>query len=1072
MNLKRIKISLVLLLTLATVLVCCFSLTACGDESVSEIYVDGSSSPKLTYVEGQDLDLSRGAITVVIDGEESLVPLNAEGVTVSGYEKNTVGEQTLTVTYQECSTTMKVNVIARMTADGFKKEYFKDDPFDPSAGKIRIADDNASISTVNMNDAKISLVSFDSSSAGVKTVTVKYTSGDKVYECGFNVTVYDIESVTFTAPKKTEYKSHEEKLDLTRGYLTVTANSGKLVKYIDIVEETMISGKDFSLATPANRTNPYEQELTVAYAGYSFKYTVYITYSGISVIKDAFEALKDVDVSTAGETLTEEQGNIAVDAANEYFKLAATEKKSLDSEKVKALMVCASVYGMELYQDSLDDFSKIFTLTVEDEKITVSFVFGSSYEDVVSEIARIKLHEENINVYAPLLRNIKEEFKELMITEEKNAEEFLFVHTEENQELIVEIFEHFIDVYNLLTDIPTDWTDEDLERNADNILIAVTRISGAEFNSYRSLYNKILSPWREKNDLFDILYHYYLYLSDGSEKFLRDTMWENVPLPVGMSEWYNAMASATLAVTKLRSGNSGTYLMDLSEFMYARKLAEEACEKMKSTDNQFYLDLYEFFDGDYIYQHDINTLGYYHVNGSNVLSQPIGEVWDVYLQLLEIYVDKELDFEGNEELIQDLIDAFFRLSPSEVFGFLCSLNNDYGSSLGSVKVLDYTYDEEKESYTVRNVLTAMLAVYFDKTLGKENSHVFKTLFAAVESYANLGERITALDDFKAEIENLNDALKLLDEDTKAIFRTHLGTGYDKYLEIYGAVTDSVEIDLSSSAVKNDIDSFLLYADFVNRVNSYINSLDKDEDIDLFKGHSVLLAALYEHAASYYANILAEAKNDEELRLALATNLFVLDGQSLTLEQINLLITEAYDTFMFDSMVTITTEDEVSKTYTVWELYKDSTKELLKLHADLLYAAFSKDFSSIEVNYVTECITSFLSPTNVQYNLLNVFCGDDMFYDAYKAYFANIIGNDEKTLEFSEKLLNTHTSYCAYFVATKDKAEEAKEIFRSDFEAIKALNNSEINADFYETYLKALYDTLNEKYEALDTEEEA
>ena len=120
-NSKRIGL---LLLALVITAIGVLGLTSCGEAEIEQIYVNTNHSPRLNYVQGQELDLSAGVLTVVIEGEETLVPLTNEGVSVSGYNKDQLGPQTLTVTYGEQTTTLKVTVVARATAESYAKDYF------------------------------------------------------------------------------------------------------------------------------------------------------------------------------------------------------------------------------------------------------------------------------------------------------------------------------------------------------------------------------------------------------------------------------------------------------------------------------------------------------------------------------------------------------------------------------------------------------------------------------------------------------------------------------------------------------------------------------------------------------------------------------------------------------------------------------------------------------------------------------------------------------------------------------------------------------------------------------------
>ena len=101
--LSGITLFLLLLASLMTFAAC---------KSVENVALDKNNQPQTVYVLGNELDLSKGKLNV--DG--NLVALNAEGVTVSGYDKNTLGEQTITVTYAEKTVQYTVTVVPRFRA--------------------------------------------------------------------------------------------------------------------------------------------------------------------------------------------------------------------------------------------------------------------------------------------------------------------------------------------------------------------------------------------------------------------------------------------------------------------------------------------------------------------------------------------------------------------------------------------------------------------------------------------------------------------------------------------------------------------------------------------------------------------------------------------------------------------------------------------------------------------------------------------------------------------------------------------------------------------------------------------
>ena len=109
---KHTKIQIILVLVLALVFAGMLALTGCdGGSDTVDIYITKADAPRIKYVEGQELDLSDGRLTVVTNGEETKLPLTAPEITVTGYDKNLLGEQVLTVQYGQITTNITVTVM-------------------------------------------------------------------------------------------------------------------------------------------------------------------------------------------------------------------------------------------------------------------------------------------------------------------------------------------------------------------------------------------------------------------------------------------------------------------------------------------------------------------------------------------------------------------------------------------------------------------------------------------------------------------------------------------------------------------------------------------------------------------------------------------------------------------------------------------------------------------------------------------------------------------------------------------------------------------------------------------------
>ena len=171
---KKSNFKLLCLVVMLLAMICAAVFTGCdgGDSTASGIAVKNTDLPRVNYVLGQELDLSNGVITVITDGKESSVPMTAEGVSVTGYDKDVPGKQTLTVTYKGQSTTFEVTVVAPALPIEYKENYFVGDKFDASQGRVKITNEDGSTAYYAFNSENVTVKSFDSSVAGDFTVVL------------------------------------------------------------------------------------------------------------------------------------------------------------------------------------------------------------------------------------------------------------------------------------------------------------------------------------------------------------------------------------------------------------------------------------------------------------------------------------------------------------------------------------------------------------------------------------------------------------------------------------------------------------------------------------------------------------------------------------------------------------------------------------------------------------------------------------------------------------------------------------------------------------------------------------
>ncbi len=242
--------------------------------------IDITNQPeKLEYIVGQNIVFDGGLITVTYNDQTTAsLYFNSPGVTVSGYDKNSIATQTVTLSYQDqfmnepVTATFNVTVIDR-TATSIvidkkpKVEYIVDDELDLANGSITVIYNNGSSESVLLTSEDVQVSGFENTSATKQTLTVKY----KGLETTFMVTVKPKPPVPASIkmsdmPEKTEYLEGEN-LKLDGGTIIVVYNDGETTQTVNL-SKTEVTGFDTN--------TPGEQTLTVTYLTFTTTFAIMV----------------------------------------------------------------------------------------------------------------------------------------------------------------------------------------------------------------------------------------------------------------------------------------------------------------------------------------------------------------------------------------------------------------------------------------------------------------------------------------------------------------------------------------------------------------------------------------------------------------------------------------------------------------------------------------------------------------------------------------------------------------------------------------------------------------------------
>ena len=239
---------------------------------------------KTEYVLGEDLDLTGGSITAYFsDDTTSRVGMSASGITITGYNKDVVGPQYVTVSYTYEGVTKsdrflvnvkeKEDVLESVTFnfDAVKTEYYVGDDFSLDKLVAMGHFDDGTEEGVDRNVTKDVKVTQDSdisiSNPGEYVITVYVTEGEVTKTATYIITVledYSTDIEILTLPTKKSYFTGEL-LDITGLEVKVYKKSEKheTITYEGLARDNNgIGGVEFSIVE-FNAINAH-QEVTLS----------------------------------------------------------------------------------------------------------------------------------------------------------------------------------------------------------------------------------------------------------------------------------------------------------------------------------------------------------------------------------------------------------------------------------------------------------------------------------------------------------------------------------------------------------------------------------------------------------------------------------------------------------------------------------------------------------------------------------------------------------------------------------------------------------------------------------------
>ena len=366
------------------------------EDSIQSIEI--KTKPKVSYKYSEELDVTGGEINVIRSSGVTTVAITKS--MVSGYDPEILGNQELTVTYEGKQAKYTVNVqdyIKDIVIVKPNKLIYKlNETKDLTGGQVQaVMSSGTATSPVAMTDSQVVVTGYNTTSVGVKTITVQYKGFTKT----FDITVEDNLSgmIIKTLPTKLDYK-YGESLDLTGGTIEVTKESG--AKEIINMTSSMVSG--YNSKTIGN------QILTVTYEGITQQFSVnvkdYITkLKVIQPTKTKYEYGEDIDLTGGKVSLVTASGKI-----KETVDLTAAMISGFESKKEGTQNINVSYKGFNSsFNVNVKDTFKAISMASMPNK--TSYKYGEDidatgatiYVVKTSGIYTINVTKDMISGYSP-----------------------------------------------------------------------------------------------------------------------------------------------------------------------------------------------------------------------------------------------------------------------------------------------------------------------------------------------------------------------------------------------------------------------------------------------------------------------------------------------------------------------------------------------------------------------------------------------------------------------------------------------------------------------------------------------
>jgi hypothetical protein len=328
----------------------------------------------LEYIEGQDLDITGGKVTIKYDNNTSKdLDLSDSAFTITGYNKNSVSNQTVTVSYTEKGVTKTTTFAVTVKAKSVTGIALKSAPTNTTVlegktlslagGAITVNYDNGTHEDLGMDNADVTVTGFDSAVTGPQTLTVNYKG--KTTTFGVTVTPKSLSSITIVSKPSTLTYLAGKTFSSTG--LSVKANFDNDTD-ADVTSNVTLSGYDMNTAGTQTVTVSYVYGSVTKTATFSIEVK---SRAALDIVLNELSALQ---TKVTNKTLASTDKTAVAKLRTDYNALTDLEKAEMKETDVKAVEDAMNAVLFPEIKDRLDAASG-FTMNANQGSVSMDAVF-------------------------------------------------------------------------------------------------------------------------------------------------------------------------------------------------------------------------------------------------------------------------------------------------------------------------------------------------------------------------------------------------------------------------------------------------------------------------------------------------------------------------------------------------------------------------------------------------------------------------------------------------------------------------------------------------------------------------